>query len=276
MASGNTIKVRRGGRRGGWTRITIGAIPQPSAPNPQGASTPPVAANPTPVTPPTPQQIAKGNVLPKGGVPFSKFEKMTDDQKAQVIMDSLGVAVPMFLDDSPAQRLAYFTGMSEKPDVVTESQLRKMQGQNLWRSVHNAYNRGADIGYTPQQIYNQIATGDFTMYSDSGGSAYGRAIYFDVRKGSYGSGAGFGIIHAKIKPTATIWSHSKVANAVQNEISSGSKLGQALAAVRRADSASVNTVYCLAKGIDGYEDRNYSGYHMIVNRKALAISDTLH
>ena len=274
MASGNTIKVRRGGRRGGWTRITIGAIPQPSAPNPQGVSTPPVAANPTPVTPPTPQQVAKGNVLPKGGVPFSKFEKMTDDQKAQVIMDSLGVATPMFLDDSPAQRLAYFTGMSEKPDVVTESQLKKIQGQNLWRSVHSAYNRGADIGYTPQQIYNQIATGDFTMYSDSGGSAYGRAIYFDIHKGSYGSGSGYGIIHAKIKPNANIQSYSTVHNNAMREMNSGSKLGNALRAVRNADSASFMTVYCLAKGIDGYRDAG--GYHMIVNRKALAISDTLH
>ncbi len=274
MATGNTIKVRRGGRRGGWTRITIGAIPQPSTANPAGVSTPPVAANPTPVTPPTPQQIKKGNVLPKGGVPFSKFEKMTDDQKAQVIMDSLGVATPMFLDDSPAQRLAYFTGMSEKPDVVTESQLKKIQGQSLWRSVHNNYNRGADIGYTPQQIYGQIATGDFTMYSDSGGSAYGRAIYFDTHKGSYGSGQGYGIIHAKIKPTANIWTDNRVMQAARAEMQSGSKLGQALQAIQRADSSSLPTVYCLAKGIDGY--RESGGYHMIVNRRALAVSDTLH
>ena len=51
------------------------------------------------LTPPTPAQIASGNVLPQGGVAFSKFEQMTDDEKADVIENALQSGVPAFLED---------------------------------------------------------------------------------------------------------------------------------------------------------------------------------
>lgn len=262
-------KSNRGGKRTAGGQTTFRG--QVTTPPPTPTNTPLPQPTPTPVTPPTPQQVAAGVTLPTGGVPFSQFQNMTDDQKANVINQALGVSVPVFLDDTPAQQLVYYTGMNSKPTVVTESQLNHTAGKSLWRSVHDTYNRQTDIGYTGKQIYNQLATGDFTMYSDSGGSAYGRAIYFDIHKGSYGSGSKYTIMHAKLKPNAVVWSDTKVNTAVQNEIRSGSKLGQALQQVRQRDSASVYTVYCLAKGIDAYES---GGYHMIVNRGALYLSDT--
>lgn len=265
-------KLNRGGKRNSPTLPAGGRLPKkkPAQPNTAPTNTPLPQPTPTPTTPPTPQQVAQGNVLPKGGVPFNQFQQMTDDQKADVINKALGVSLPVFLDDSPAQQLVYYTGMNNKPTVVTESALKKVAGKSLWRSVHDTYNRQSDIGYTGKQIYDQLATGDFTMYSDSGGSAYGRAIYFDITKGSYGSGSGYTIMHAKLKPNAVVWSDTKVRTAINNEIRSGSKLGQALQQVRQRDSASQTTIYCLAKGIDVYES---GGYHMVVNRGALYLSD---
>ena len=86
---------------------------------------------PTQVTPPTPQQVAQGNVLPTGGVAYSDFEAMSDDEKADVITSALGVGTPLFLDDSGMQKFAYFTGMSDKPKTVTDAQLDKTQGTEL-------------------------------------------------------------------------------------------------------------------------------------------------
>jgi hypothetical protein len=127
-------KANRGGQRaggaGGAGGVTIGA----------GAALGAPTVTPTQVTPPTPQQVMNGNVLPGGGVAFSDFESMTDDEKADVITDALGCGVPMFLEDSGMQRFAYYTGMTNKPNVVSDAQLDKMQGQEIFRGVHDAYN----------------------------------------------------------------------------------------------------------------------------------------
>ena len=72
---------------------------------------------PTQVTPPTPQQVAQGNVMPAGGVPYSDFQNMTDDEKADVITSALGVGTPLFLDDSGMQKFAYFTGNVALDDI---------------------------------------------------------------------------------------------------------------------------------------------------------------
>ena len=222
------------------------------------------------VTPPTPQQVLQGNVLPGGGVPFNQFESMTDDEKADVIAQALGQSLPVFLDDSGLQKLAYYTGLNSKPTIVTEAQLNAMQGQDIWRSVHSTYNPQTDIGYTSKDIYNQVATGDFTNYSDSGGSAYGRAIYFDVYRGSYGSGSRYTIMHAKVAPTAKTITYRSLMNAWQKERNSGSKLARAIS---QADHASQANLYAMAKGYDVVIDKGGSNYHMVINRRGLILSD---
>lgn len=265
-------KPKSGGKRSNSVNITavnqqINNLAQQVA-----QTAPPVT--PTPITPPTLQQIASGNVMPAGGTPFSQFAQMDDDGKADVIMKSLGIATPPFLEDSDAQKLAYFTGMSDKPQVVTEAQLNAAKGTDIWRSVKGDYNKITDINMTGKDIYNQIATGDFTCYSGggsgTGASAYGKAIYFDTQKGSYGSGAGYTIIHAKFSSNANVGDYNTLMRQMGNEISSGSKLGQALS---RVDRSSRISVYALAKGYDAYQDGR-NGYRMIVNRRCLMVSDT--
>ena len=252
------MKTARGGQR------SVAAKPAAAAPK----------VTPTPVTPPTPQQVATGNILPKGGVPFSDFQKMTDSQKADVITKALGVGVPFFLDDSGLQKFAYFTGMSDKPTVVTDAKLDSMSGKELFRGVRNAYNAQTDMGYSSQDIYRQIAEGDFTMYSDSGGSVHGKAIYFGDDFSTARSYAGTTaaknplVMRAKIT-SGKIISESQLNNMYRSAIRNGDKLARACS---NAGSDSAKGLYALAKGYSGYTDN--SGYYMILNRKCLTMSDT--
>lgn len=224
------------------------------------------------LAPPTPQQVASGNILPQGGVPFSEFQSMTDDEKADVINDALGVGVPIFLDDSGLQRFAYYTGMSDKPTVVADSTLDGMSGTEIFRTVNNAYNSRTDIGYTSNDICRQISEGDFTMYSDSGGSAYGKAIYFADNLNystSYANGRGSLTMRAKITGGKSV-DYYKIHNMFSSDLSKGDKLAQAC---NKADGSSRVNLYALAKGYTNIYDRS-SGYNMILNRSCLTVSST--
>ena len=252
----------KGGGAGGGGGISIGGAgggANSGAPLPQVTNF---------VTPPTPQQIAQGNVLPQGGVAYNDFLDLTDDQKADVVADALRTGVPVFLDDSAIQRFAYFTGLSEKPKIVTDDQLDKIQGQDLFRTVHDAYDQRKDIGYTAKDITKQVMNGDFTMYSDSGGSAYGKAIYFAddyLSSRSYrASGKKNEMMRAKITSGKTI----DYQTAQQNFRSARSR-GDKLALACNGDM----NLYHLAKGYSAIKDR-YSGYNMILNRGCLTMSST--
>ena len=220
------------------------------------------------VMPPTPQQVAKGDVLPQGGVAFSDFEKMTDDQKADVIDKALRTGVPMFLDDSGLQRFAYFTGMSDKPAIVSDAQLDKMSGRELFRTVSDVYNRQKDIGYTANDIIKQISSGDFTMYSDSGGSAHGKAIYFasSVSSSAVYAGRNSSMMRAKVTGGKAI-SQTAATNAYRSAYARGDKLARACS---RAGGSSAVNLYTLAKG---YDIITTSDYHMVLNRRCLTVSD---
>lgn len=259
------MKVNRGGQRaggaGGAGGVGIGA----------GAAGAP-KVTPTVVTPPLPSQVAKGNVLPGGGVAFKDFQNMTDDQKADVITKALGVGLPMFLDDSGLQRFAYYTGMSDKPTVVSDAQLDKVSGKTIFRGVHDAYNSRTDIGYSSKDIYRQIVEGDFTMYSDSGGSVHGKAIYFGDSFSTASSYAGSGrnpiVMRGKITSGKVI-NESTLHSNYRSALNRGDKLALACS---NAGSSSAANLYALAKGYsaiyDGY------GYTMVLNRGCLTISDT--
>ena len=241
-------KLSRGGKRGTTPTVT-----------------------PTIVTPPTPQQVAKGDVLPRGGVPFDKFEKMTDDEKADVVTKALGVGLPMFLDKSDLQKLAYFTGMSEKPTVVSDTALNSMKGTEMFRTVNDAYNKSTDIGYTANDICKQIAYGDYTMYSDSGGSAHGKAIYFAKNLSSSTSYGGRGAMtmRAEITSGKTI-SESKLDSMYHQAVNRGDKL--ALACSNASDRASRVNLYGLAKGYS-VKTADYGDYVIVLRRSALSISN---
>ena len=223
---------------------------------------------------PTPEQVAAGDVLPKGGVPFADFEKMTDDEKADVVLDALNTGTPIFLDDSGMQRFAYFTGMNNTPKVVSDSALDAMKGEEIYRTVNNAYNARTDIGFTSTDIAKQISDGDFTMYSDSGGSAYGKAIYFanNYQNSSYYGNHGQNPVTLRAKVTGgKSISYSNASSQYQNALNRGDKLAKACS---RAGGGSSSNLYALAKGYDIITD-SYSGYRMVLNRRCLTVSSTI-
>lgn len=230
--------------------------------------------NPASVQQPTIQEVLKGNITPKGGVAYSDFKKMSDDEKADVIVMAQMVKPPIFLDDSGMQRFAYFTGMSDKPQIVSDSQLDKMSGTSLYRTVNNSYNSRTDIGYTAKDIYKQIAKGDYTMYSDSGGSAHGKAIYFADSVGSsavYSNGRNSIMMRAKISPNAKTISESALDKMYRNEVNKGTKLAKAVQ--QTSDRNSSRNLFALAKGYDVITPSGGSGYNMVLNRGGLVMSD---
>ena len=227
------------------------------------------------VIPPTPQQVANGDTTPQGGVPFSDFKNMTDDEKADVVTAALSTGTPMFLDDSGLQRFAYYTGMSDKPTVVSDSQLDQMKGVSLYRTVNDSYNSSTDIGYTATDICKQISTGDFTMYSDSGGSAYGKGIYFadDYADSSwYGNGRGSKTMRAKVTGGKMISGSQASAN-YQNALNKGDKLAIACS---KADRSSASNLYNLCTGVDVIKNGSTgNAYYVVLNRGALSVSSTV-
>ena len=169
------------------------------------------------------------------------------------------------------QRFAYFTGMSDKPTVVTDSVLDGMRGHELFRTVHDDYDRNTDIGYTSTDIIKQISRGDYTMYSDSGGSAYGKAIYFASSPNSssgYVNGHNDAMMRAKITGGKGI-SKSSADNMYRAALARGDKLARACS---KADSKSASNLYALSKG---YDYLSTSDYYMILNRRCLTVSDRI-
>ena len=234
----------------------------------QQQQTPPPATNQVQL--PQPDEVAKGNILPKGGIPYDQFEKMTDAQKAKVISDALDTGVPMFLDDSGMQRFAYFTGMANTPKVVSDAQLDKMQGRELFRTVNDAYNSRLDLGYKSTDIAEQITSGDFTMYSDSGGSAYGRAIYFASSVSSSAGYAGSAKQHPVMIRAKLTGGKSIQDGALTRQYNAALAKGDPIAkACAKAESKSARNLYALAKG---YDIITTSDYHMVLNRRCLTVS----
>lgn len=223
------------------------------------------------------------NVTQNASGGASSFSKMSSDQQAQMITNSIGQQTPNFLSDTAFQRFMYANDFDGKPQIVDDKTLDGMTGINLFRNVNATYNSKTDVGYSADEIAQQIQLGDYTRYSDSGGSVYGRGIYF---ANDYGSSASYGRTTGNVKKTAVVRaklnSNAKVAyaydldNDINKEVKSGSSLGKALSKLDRADKRSI---YALSKGynvISADRNINSSGnYLAVLDRSALSISSSI-
>lgn len=210
---------------------------------------------------------------------YNKFQTMTDDEKADVIDSLIAQAVPAHLSDSDFQRFTYNLGLNDKPKLVDDATLDKMQGREIYRTVNNVYDRANDISYSADQICKQIQGGRVTRTSDTGGSVYGRGIYFaDSRSSSgvYGNTRGnvkkTAVVRAKINSDAKVIRYSSASNGVAAEIASGSKLGKAL---RKCDRESAVSIYAMSKGYNVIDAGLGSGYYVVLNRQAMTMSKTI-
>lgn len=233
--------------------------------------------NPRPTPQPVPQP-APQPVQPiqqnQPSASYDAFRQMTDDQKADVIMQARNTQVPLFLAQNDLQKVMYGLKLNDKPTLVDDSVLDTMPGKDLYRTINATNDPVNRIKYTAMDVASQTIKGSVTRVSDTGGSVHGRGIYFaDDYRGSvsYGNRSNSinqtAVIRAKLSPKAKTISTASAASGVTKEINSGSKLGKALAKIGRQDQTAI---WALAKGYDAMVAGN--GYHVIINRSALIAS----
>ena len=257
-------KSTRGGKAGSSTAFTLR----------QPAFHP--VTNPRPTPQPTPQPIPQPVIQPVSSADYDAFKKMTDDQKADAIMQARHTQVPVFLADNDLQKVLYGLKLNDKPTVVDDSVLDTLPGKDLFRNVNATNNQQYRIKYSAEDIAQQTIRGSVTRVSDTGGSVHGRGIYF---ADNYSSSATYGrirgdikqtaVVRAKLTPTAKTISTNNAAIGVANEISRGTKLGRALSKIDYTDRTAI---WSLAKGYDVMVASN--GYHVVINRSALIMSKT--
>lgn len=264
-------KSSRGGKAGTTTTFTMRQPQYHPVTNPRPTPQP-VPQAVQPVQPAQPVQPIQSSAS------YDAFRQMTDDQKADVIMQARNTQVPVFLAQNDLQKVLYGLKLNDKPTLVDDSVLDSTPGKELFRTVNATNDQANRIKYTATDIANQVIRGSVTRVSDTGGSVHGRGIYFADNYGdsvSYGSRRGnvnqTAVIRVKLSPSAKTVSTTVAANGVAKEINSGTKLGKALSKVGRQDQTAI---WALAKGYDamvgGY------GYHVIINRSALIASKTIN
>ena len=210
------------------------------------------------------------------GASYDAFMQMSDDDKADYIDQTIAKGVPVFLANNDFQKFIYNSGMNDKPQIVSDSALDAMNGTEVFRTVNNVYDRKHDISYTADQIAAQVTKGSLTRVSDTGGSVYGRGIYFADNYGdsvAYGNTRGSikhtAVIRGKLNSNARVISHNQASRGMMNEIRSHSKLGKSLS---KMDNASAVSMYALAKGYNVITSGH--SYLNILNRNAVTMSDT--
>lgn len=208
---------------------------------------------------------------------YDNFMAMTDDQKADVISNLANQDVPVFLANNDFQKFTYNLGLNDKPQLVDDSVLDTMNGTELFRNVNSVNDTVNRIRYGADEIANQVQRGSVTRVSDSGGSVYGRGIYFanDYREASYyGNNKGnikkTAVVRCKLNSNAKVINYNTASKGASAEIRSGTKLGKAL---KKCDSASAVSLYAMVKGYNVITSGH--GYYNILNRNAVTMSKTI-
>lgn len=260
-------KSSRGGKAGATTTFTMRQPAFHPVTNPRPTPQP----APQPIQPAQPVQPIQQN---QPSASYDAFRKMTDDQKADVIMQARNTQVPVFLAQNDLQKVLYGLKLNDKPTLVDDSVLDAIPGKELFRTVNATNDHANRIKYTAIDIAKQTISGSVTRVSDTGGSVHGRGIYF---ADSYHSSVSYGnrsgsvnqtaVVRVKLSPSAKVVTTSVAANGVSREISSGTKLGKALSKIGQTDRTAV---WALAKGYDVMEG-GY-GYHVVINRSVLIAS----
>lgn len=212
---------------------------------------------------------------------YDSFMAMTDDQKADTIDVMANQPAPDFLSDTAMQRFTYNLGLNDKPTLVDDATLDTMNGTELFRTVNAGKDPVARLRYDADEIATQIQRGRVTRYSDSGGSVYGRGLYFADNYGdsasAYGRTTGniksTAIIRCKVNSNAKAIDYYKAKSSLRSEIASGSKLGKSLAKINRSDPESAVSIYALSKGYNVITSGH--GYFNVLNRNAVTMSTTI-
>ena len=87
---------------------------------------------------------------------YTKFMAMTDDDKADVISQSVKQGVPDHLSQTDFQKFIYNSGLNDKPDVVDDATLKSMNGTEIFRTVNNVYDRKNIYQILKTQYYENL------------------------------------------------------------------------------------------------------------------------
>lgn len=211
------------------------------------------------------------------GASYDSFMMMSDDEKADFIDAATSQGVPVFLANNDFQKFIYNSKMNDRPQLVDDTTLDSMNGTEVFRTVNNVYDSRHDISYTADQIAGQVMKGTVTRVSDTGGSVYGKGIYFaDSYSDSimYGNRKGdvrrTAVMRGKLNSNAKIINYSKASSGLSSEISSRTKLGRSLA---RLDHESAVSMWALSKGYNVISSGH--GYLNVLNRNALTMSSDI-
>lgn len=258
-------KSTRGGKAGATTVFTMR----------QPAFHP--VTNPRPTPQPTPQPIQPAQSVNAISASYDAFLKMTDDQKADVILKGSNTQVPAFLAQNDLQRVLYSLSLNDKPTLVADSVLDALPGKVLYRNVNEAIDASNRMRFSADEVAAQNIKGSVTRVSDTGGSVHGRGIYFADNyssSGMYGNTMGnikkTAVIRAKLNSNARTIAEHMADSGLAAEIRSGSKLGRAIS---NMDRHSQKSLWALAKGYNVIVASN--GYHIVLNRTALTASDAI-
>ena len=265
-----------GGRGSTSGRTAPKPVPvKQAAPKPAPQPAPQPAQQPAPQPAPQPFQRAQRS---SSGMTIDQFAAMTDAQKASIINNAVRQNVPDHLNNtSDLQKVMYAAGIGGQPDVVSDSQLSKMQGTEMFRTVNSLYNTKTDVNLTAPQMADSLAKSKQTYVASSmtGGAVYGEGLYFATKRSdstSYGNVTGnitkTAVVRAKMKPGTKTLSYSSAASKADSEVTRGTQLGKAMKGMNRSARASV---WAISNGYQALTSGH--SYVNILDRSCLAISD---
>ena len=218
------------------------------------------------------QQNAQPVATPTAGLQF--FATLTDQQQADMVNKAkTAKAVPGF-PDTFYQKFVMSNGLDTKPKLVTDAQMDAMPGKDFYRGINAPTTDAVD------RIVMNMLMEDFTHFSDSGGSVYGRGLYAmqdlnkDVRL--YGSDGGVNnIMRMKLDGDARTIDHNDAKALLTRELSSGSRLGNALRGITERDAISI---VAASKGYSAITTTKWDGdvWGNILSRDRLNISMQFH
>ena len=205
------------------------------------------------------------------------FASLSDDEKADAISQALRDGVPAHINQSSQyQAVLYNLGTNDKPEIVSDAQLRSMPGPTLYRTVNSVYDSSSDIAYSAPEIAAQTQIGKTTRVSSGGTAVYGDGIYFATSRSestAYGNTRGnlnkTCVMTAKFNSSAKSIRYAAASAGATNEIRSGSKLGRVLGRMSR-QSAISTWAFC-----QGYSVIDVGSYQNVINRGALTMTRTI-
>lgn len=219
------------------------------------------------------------SILKRRGKSIDAFFNGTSQEREQMVLDAVNSTdIADHLSNSVLQKFMAANDFRDKPQVVDTSTFNKIKGTSYYRTVNNVYDSVNDRSYSPQVVLSQLMYGDQTRYSDTGGSAYGRALYFakDFNESRlYGQSSGKSLMarfkfndKAKIADDGSLYKEiTRITRGSLSVLTPREKrIRDILKKVEKQDRQSVRPIYALIQGYDAYYNSN-AGYMMVLSRK---------